>query len=299
MNDAAIAYRHAETTLGITPVTGRIGAVVEGVNLKDDLSPEVIAALRAAMVRHKVIFVRDQHLDDESHEAFASRFGKPLVHPTLPVLQGYHHLLDLDSKEGVSVSMWHTDMTYLAAYAEASILRPIILPEAGGDTLWTNTATAYEAMPQALQDLADNLWTVHDNGFDYAALRLDSSKENARQAQVPANTYAAEHPLVRVHPESGERTMILGHFFKRMVGLSTADSQRLFELFQDHITKPENFVRWRWRMGDVAIWDNRSTQHRAISDFGTQRRSVRRATMAGDVPVSVNGVPSRQISPTP
>lgn len=104
-----------------------------------------------------------------------------------------------------------------------------------------------------------------------------------------------EHPVVRVHPVSGERTLLLGHFVKRFVGLNQADSQRLFNVLQDHITKPENLVRWRWQPGDVAFWDNRATQHRAVADFALQRRTLRRATVAGDVPVGIDGRTSRTV----
>jgi taurine dioxygenase len=107
--------------------------------------------------------------------------------------------------------------------------------------------------------------------------------------------YETEHPVVRVHPETGERSLLVGHFVKQFVGFNTADSQRLFSILQDHITKPENTVRWRWVAGDVAIWDNRATQHRAIADFGLQRRTLRRATVAGDIPVAIDGRRSRTV----
>ena len=104
-----------------------------------------------------------------------------------------------------------------------------------------------------------------------------------------STVYETEHPVVRVHPVSGQRSLLLGHFVRRFVGLNEADSARTFNLLQDHITRPENTVRWRWQPGDVAFWDNRSTQHRAIADFGLQRRTLRRATVNGEVPVGIDG----------
>lgn len=288
----------AESPLDIVPVAGRIGAEIRGVALGSGLDDATIAAIRAALVRHKVIFFREQHqLDDAGQEAFAERFGKPVAHPTVPVVPGSRYLLELDSREGRAASSWHTDVTFVPAYPEASILRGIVIPQAGGDTSWANTASAYEELPEPLRQLADTLWAVHSNLYDYAAIHADANDEAVkRHRDVFASTvYETEHPLVHVHPESGERSLILGHFFKNFLGLSQADSQRLFAIYQEHITRPENTVRWRWQPGDVAIWDNRATQHRATADFGLQHRLLRRATIAGAVPVAIDGRQSRAI----
>ncbi len=293
--------READGPLDIVPVAGRIGAEIRGIRLGGDLDDATVAAIRAALVRHKVIFFRDQaELDDAGQEAFAERLGKPVAHPTVPVAAGSRFLLELDSKEGYAASSWHTDVTFVPAYPEASILRAITIPDAGGDTLWANGVTAYEELPPALKTLVDNLWAVHSNDYDYAAVFAANDTRLKEYREVFTSTvYETEHPVVRVHPESGERALLVGHFVKRFVGLNSADSQRLLSILQDHITKPENTVRWRWRANDVAIWDNRSTQHRAIADFGLQRRTLRRATIAGDVPVAIDGTRSRVIAPQP
>ncbi|WP_380878450.1 hypothetical protein ACFB49_17000 [Sphingomonas sp. DBB INV C78] len=294
--------REVDSALDIVPVAGRIGAEIRGVALSGDLDDATVAAIRAALVRHKVIFFRDQfELDDARQEAFAERLGKPVAHPTVPVAEGSRFLLELDSREGYAASSWHTDVTFVPAYPEASILRAIVIREAGGDTLWANTATAYEDLPEALRTLVDGLRAVHTNLYDYAAVLANAPKDAAeRHRSIFASTvYETEHPVVRVHPESGERTLLLGHFIKHFVGFNSAHSQRLFAILQDHATKPENTVRWRWRKGDVAIWDNRATQHRAIADFGLQRRHLRRATIAGSVPVGIDGQESRLLKPEP
>ena len=228
---------------------------------------------------------------------FAALLGDPVAHPTVPVAEGSRYLLELDSKEGYAASSWHTDVTFVEAYPQASILRAITVPQAGGDTLWANGATAYEELPEALKTLVDGLWAVHSNKYDYAAaLGSKDAQRSEEYSKIFASTvYETEHPVVRIHPETGERSLLLGHFVKQFVGLNPADSQRLFSVLQDHITKPENTVRWRWRAGDVAIWDNRSTQHRAIADFGFQRRTLRRATVAGDVPVAIDGRRSKSV----
>jgi alpha-ketoglutarate-dependent taurine dioxygenase len=287
--------------LEISPVAGRIGAEILGVSLSDDLDGATVAAIRAALIRHKVIFFRGQHLDDAAHEAFAARLGSPVAHPTVPVVDGTRYLLQLESRDGYAASTWHTDVTFKPDYPEASILRAIEVPEAGGDTLWANTATAYDDLPAPLKALVDNLRAVHTNLYDYAGVFADAPKSKLEQHhKVFASTvYETEHPLVHVHPETGERSLIVGHFVKQLVGLNSADSQRILAILQDHITKPENTVRWRWRAGDVAIWDNRATQHRAIADFGEQGRHLRRVTIAGGIPVGVDGQPSRLLKPVP
>ena len=171
----------------------------------------------------------------------------------------------------------------------------MVIPPYGGDTVWANTAAAYDELPDPLKVLADSLWAVHGNDYDYAAARPDATDEETRRYRevFTSTLYQTEHPVVRVHPVTGERTLVLGHFVKRLLGLNTHDSDHLLATFQAHVTRLENTVRWRWAVGDVAIWDNRATQHYAINDYGDQHRVVRRATVAGDVPVSVDGRHSR------
>ena len=304
MTDIVASYPNAKdpsSPLDIRPVTGRIGAEIRGVTLSGDLDAETVRAIDAAVVRHKVVFFRDQqHLDDAEHEAFAALFGDPVAHPTVPVAEGSRYLLELDSREGYAASSWHTDVTFVDAYPKGSILRAINVPEAGGDTVWANGETAYEGLPEPLRQLVNQLWAVHSNDYDYAAL-LGSTSEGEKEfrekhrAIFASTVYETEHPVVRVHPVSGQRSLLLGHFVKNLVGLNPSDSQRLFDILQDHITREENVVRWHWQPGDVAFWDNRSTQHRAVADFALQRRTLRRATIHGEVPVGIDGRTSRTV----
>lgn len=296
--------RAASSSLDIRPIGGRIGAVIHGVKLSADIDAATVQAIEAALVRHKVIFFRDQqHLDNAEHEAFAALFGDPVAHPTVPVAEGSKYLLELDSREGYAASSWHTDVTFVDAYPKASILRAITVPEAGGDTVWANGETAYEGLPEPLRQLANNLWAVHTNNYDYAAVLGAGGEASEGQKAFQQNhkavfastVYETEHPVVRVHPVSGQRSLLLGHFVRNFVGLNQADSQRIYNILQDHITREENTVRWRWQSGDVAFWDNRATQHRAVADFALQRRTLRRATVAGDVPVGIDGRTSKTV----
>lgn len=290
----------SQVDLDIHPVAGRIGAEVRDVRLDGDLPPNTFDAIRAALLRHKVLFFRRQdHLDDATQEAFGKLFGTPVAHPTVPVRDGTRYLLELDSEHGGRANSWHTDVTFDLAYPQVSVLRAVKVPAAGGDTVWANTATAYQDLPAPLRDLADNLWALHTNDYDYAASRPQPDSEGARRYRevFTSTVYETEHPVVRVHPETGERTLVLGHFVKKLLGYSSTDSAHLVSLLQGHVHRLENTVRWRWQAGDVAIWDNRATQHYAINDYGDAHRVVRRVTIAGDVPVSVDGQPSRAIKP--
>jgi len=297
---SADGYLFHTTQLDVAPIGGRIGAEVRGLPLSGDLNDDQTAAILDALYKHKVLFFRDQHhLTDESQEAFAARLGRPVAHPTVPVREGSSYLLELDSLHGGRASSWHTDVTFVPDYPAASILRSVTSPASGGDTVWANTSAAYERLPAPLKTLVDNLWAIHTNAYDYAATRADVDQERLeRHRSVFASTvFETEHPVVRIHPVTDEPTLVLGHFIKSFVGLSTRDSQTLLALLQDHVIKLENTVRWRWREGDVAIWDNRATQHYAVDDYGDQRRVMRRVTIAGDVPVALDGRSSRALKP--
>ncbi|MER7208828.1 TauD/TfdA family dioxygenase [Streptosporangium sp. NPDC000239] len=288
------------SSLVITPVAGRIGAEIVGVRLGGELPAEVVKEIRAALLRHKVIFFRGQkHLDEPGQVAFARLLG-PLTtaHPTVPALNDDFPILDLDYSSGQKVDRWHTDVTFVDRPPLASVLRAVVVPPSGGDTLWSNTVAAYENLPSELARLIDGLRAVHTNQFDYARVNASDDPDKARRhAEVFSSiSFETEHPVVRVHPETGERSILLGDFARRIIGLPNDVSASLIRLIQEQVTLVENTVRWRWSPGDVAIWDNRATQHRVVHDFGAQPRRLHRVTVAGDVPVGVDGRPSEVLS---
>ncbi|GGS99913.1 MULTISPECIES: TauD/TfdA dioxygenase family protein [Streptomyces] len=283
----------------VTRIGGRIGAEIGGVRLGGDLDPAAVAAIRSALLAHKVVFFRGQdHLDEAGHEAFAALLGTPVAHPTVPSADG-RYALGIDSRHGARANQWHTDVTFVPAYPAFSVLRAVTVPPYGGDTLWANTAAAYADLPAPLQALADGLRALHTNEYDYAALRPgDVPDALAAYREVFTSTsFLTEHPVVRVHPETGERTLLLGNFVQRIAGLTGRDSRALIDLFQAYVERPENTVRRHWRAGDVAIWDNRATQHYGVDDSDDHERVLRRVTVDGDVPVGPDGTPSRLLSP--
>jgi taurine dioxygenase len=277
----------------IRPLAGRIGAQINNFRLSGDLPSAAFETIEAALSKYKVIFFRDQgHLDDTGQERFAARLGDLVAHPTSPARAGSAAILELDSTDGRGrADRWHTDLTFVDAYPKISVLRGVAIPSYGGDTVWANTVAAYEGLPPGLKMLAENLWAVHSNLYDYAAAKPQASAAAAKQYEevFTSTVYETEHPVVRVLPRTGERSLVLGYFVRRFVGYSQSDSNHLFEMLQSHITKLENTMRWRWNACDVAIWDNTATQHCAVNDYGDQKRVVRRSTIMGEVPVGVDG----------
>jgi len=285
--------------LTIRRVSGNIGAEIVDFKITPDIDENIFSQIEAALVKYKVLFFRKQsQLNDESHQAFGARFGKVVAHPTVPAPTGTK-LFELDaSKGGGRADSWHTDVTFVEAFPKISILRGVKIPEYGGDTVWANTATAYENLPEELKHFAESLRAVHSNDYDYGADRIVAEQQRLdhhRKVFVSA-VYEAEHPVVHVHPVSGEKALLLGHFFKRLSGFSSRESARLFELLQNRVIQLENTVRWQWQQDDVVIWDNRATQHYAVNDYGTQPRLVRRVTIEGDAAVAVDGSRSRTLS---
>ncbi len=285
--------RESETdncfALEILPVCEKIGGLIGGVRLSGELDAATVTAIRCALLKYKVIFFRGQnHLDDAAHEALGELFGELVPHPIEPCLEGTRAVQNIDGSTGRRATIWHTDVTFVDAYPQASILRALIVPERGGDTIWANTATAYEALPARLRHLADGLWAVHSN-YTLGMRKVKPHELRRYLDKYALTAYETKHPVVRVHPETRERTLLLGGFVRKLLGLLRADSTNILSELQAYITQPENTVRWQWKVGDVAIWDNRATQHVAVDDYGDLPRLLRRVTIAGDAPVSIDG----------
>jgi taurine dioxygenase len=286
------------TIVTVRRLTVRTGAELSNVELRA-ATDEQIAQIRSALLAHRVVFIRGQDLSAREQIDFARRLG-PLTqgHPTLPVVDGEELILDLDSLAGGAANHWHTDVTFVDRPPMFSILRAMVLPEVGGDTLWANTVAGYADLPDDLRQLADQLRAVHSNGHDYGrpdvvALRAKiGAVRLANLAAFVAEVFETEHPVVRVHPETGEHALLLGGFAHRLVGHNSAESVDIIRMLQSYVTRPENVVRWTWQVGDVAIWDNRSTQHYAIYDYGDEHRRMQRVTTAGTAIEGLDGRPS-------
>ena len=300
-------------TIEVRPVAGHIGAEIQGVDLAQPLDDNTIAEIRTALLRWKVVFFREQSIGHAEQIAFARRFGKVTpAHPhedTPP--DGFPEILPIDSRRyqaqfGVKRKVtydngWHTDVTALVNPPGASILRAEIVPPYGGDTQWTNLVAAYENLPEPLQRLADGLRAKHSFGNIFQL----GGKDSAYGQKVLANPLIAIHPIVRVHPETGERALFVSPSFtageNEIIGFSKRQSLRILELFWEQISRPEYTVRFRWEPGSVAFWDNRATAHLGPGDLGHLDfdRVLYRVTLEGDIPVGPDGRESELVSGQP
>jgi len=296
-NSVAASHDHGGFTL--RRLAGSLGAELFGVDAARPTEASV-AFVRRALLEHRVVFLRDQHLDYDSQVAFAQRFGDlTLGHPTIPSPTGQPLLEEIDSRKGGPANKWHTDVTFVDRPPAFTLLHGVIIPPVGGDTIWANTVAAYEALPSELQALVDQLRIVHTNAHDYAVPASRAESENplleASRKQFVSTVYKTEHPAVRIHPETGEKSLVLGGFAQSVVGFGPQASRDLIRILQDYVTRPENTVRWQWRVGDLAFWDNRATQHVAVYDYGDAHRRGERVTVAGPVPVGPDGRLSRAL----
>jgi taurine dioxygenase len=275
--------------LDLDPLGPGFGAVVRGVDLAA-ASDATVAAVRRALTDHKVLFFRDQELDPDSQIALGNRLGRlTSSHPVVPGLDEAHaEIYALDSADNGFADVWHTDVTFVRRPPLGSILRAVTLPPSGGDTNWADLELAYASLSPPVRELADQLTAVHDGTreFGYYLAQRRQGEGNLWEGERYRRLEPVEHPVVRVHPETGRRSLFVNPgFTSHLLGVSDAESRHLLDLFYAHITKPEHIVRHRWRLGDVAMWDNRSTVHYANRDYGDQRRVMHRVTLRGDEPV--------------
>ncbi len=284
-------------TIEIERIGGRVGAVIKGVQLSGEMPPEQVKAIWDAMLRHKVIFLRDQQGSDKEREAFAELLGQPVPYVHLAPPDGSNYAYQIDSKAGRPKSgHWHFDVPWLPEPVDVGILAPVKLPEYGGETTWSNTAAAYEDMPDALKAMADQLWAVHSAKKPLAlTFASPSAEERLVEKRYVNEPTGSLHPIVRVHPETGEKALLTGSTLYYIEGFTRTPGQHIFELLDYYIKRPENTLRWHWRMGDVAIWDNRCTQHYGVTDYDGQHRVMRRISLKGSRPRGVNGELSQQV----
>jgi taurine dioxygenase len=249
------------------PISGALGAEVHGVDL-EHLTDDVFEQVYALLLEHLVLFFPDAAgLTPEAHKAFGRRLGELEVHPFLPTLPGHEEIVVLDSDQGAKADVWHTDVTFSQRPPIASILQIVLCPPWGGDTMWSNQYLAFEALSEPMRELLSGLTALHTFA-------------------VPGGSYRseAEHPVVRVHPVTGRRSLYVNRMFTtRIPQLRGDESSRLLDLLFALSEQPRHVCRFRWRQGAIALWDNRATQHHAINDY-TQRRVGQRVTVTGDDP---------------
>lgn len=273
----------------IEPLSGSLGAVISGVD-PCHLDDAAFAGVHAALVEHEVVFFRRTALDDETQMALAWRFGKPSVFPMFAIAghtEPTFQVIEDGPDSRPTADSWHTDVTWTAEPPKVALLRAGIVPERGGDTMWASTTSAYESLSPTMQELLAGLEVWHDNtSFIRQVAAKMGTDESAPFAKQLRESYPpVKHPLVRTHPETGRRSILYGGgFMREIVGMKPDESRTLLDFLERHLCKPELACRWSWEPGDLAIWDERSTVHRAVADHFPQRRSVHRCVVDGDRP---------------
>ncbi len=269
------------------------GAEVIGLDLSA-LSDEQVVAVRQVLVEQKVLFFRGQDLDDAAQVDLGRRLGELTAgHPVATSAEVEHpEIYNIDSAdpEFSFSDVWHTDVTFMEKPPLGSILRAVQLPHHGGDTSWVDSQLAYDSLSEPVKVLVDSLSAVHDGNREWGQyLRRRGGRGNVWDGKRVTELPPVEHPVVRVHPESGRKGLFVNPgFTSHIVGTSEAESRGILDLLYAHLTKPEHVIRHRWRVGDVGIWDNRSTSHYANRDY-SEVRVMRRITLAGDKPVGPSG----------
>lgn len=284
IDDACGALPHVR----VTPVQPLIGAEVDGVDIAG-LTDDEFALIHRSLLRHKVLFLRNQTATREQHVSFGRRFGDLEIHP-LSAHPDHPEMLVLRSRGGVAAGaekpaadFWHSDTTFRNCPSACSVLMAYELPPLGGDTLWCNAAAVYNGLDDDLKARIEHLEAEH-SGLQAFGAHLDTPEKRAGFLERHPPQV---HPVVRVHPETGERLLYVNSgFTTRILGVSEDESADLLRRLFDEVKRPEYQVRFRWEVGSVAIWDNRSTQHYGVADY-TGWRHLERVTVAGDRPCGI------------
>ena len=268
-------------------LTGSLGAVIDSVRL-ETIDDHEFKELHDALLTHQVVFLPDQHLSEDGHRALAQRFGTPSVFPVSKHFGATEYLGHIkDSPDSPpDADGWHTDITWIPQPPKIAILCAVQIPEYGGDTLWADLYGAYDRLSDPMKQFVSGLTVRHTpgDGFWQAVGRGLSDDQIA---EVRAAFPPAEHPLVRVHPDTAKRALfVAGGFMDAIVGMHPDESAGLLDWLRARVDDPNLQVRWRWSEGDVAIWDERCTNHRALSDHYPQHRHMRRCTIDGETPIA-------------
>lgn len=281
----------SELGLDVVPCGPVIGAEVAGVRLSDPIEPDVASALRALLLRHKVLFLRDLDPSHEQHLALARIWGALEGHPVIKHVPGYPEILDIRGSEGRVedaatdqrfrvLDKWHADVTFRAAPSMGAVLRARELPAIGGDTLWADAAAAYDGLSDEVKASIEGRTATHDLLFDFGD-RIAPERRAAMAAEFPPQ----HHPIVRIHPETGARVLFVNaSFTSRIDDMDEDEGAKLLSHLLDRFKVPEYQVRFRWTPNAIAIWDNRATQHYPVADYWPARRRMERVTIAGDRP---------------
>jgi taurine dioxygenase len=287
-----------QTALSIRALTPRLGAVIEGVDARRDLPGETVAAVLDALMTYKVVFFPGQGLTLAEQEAFAAHFGPPFTDPLTRRVDGHPGMTTV-----TRVDHFHSDHMHMADPPKFSMLQLNAVPDVGGDTMFADLVASYEALSPAMRGFLEGLTGVYvsrDPSEDVASrygtfLGRELSEQDL--AEIRAALVPHEHPLVRVIPETGRKNYWLCRRFTRAIKeLDPAEGDALLGFLFSHQLRPEFVLRWRWRPGDIAFWDHRTTLHAGIADYGDEERHGQRASIAGGRPIPARAGPAPDVS---
>ncbi len=280
------ALHLAPSGLQLKPLSPSIGAEISGVDLSEKLTAELQQAIYQALLDHKVIFFRDQDITTAQHVAFARCFGELEIHPFAPKKKGFDEVLRIkhDRESRGRENIWHSDVTWRAEPSLGSILRAIEVPEIGGDTLWSDMAAAYDGLDDAMKERLDGLVAMHD--FAPFRQRLEAKGASREEIEEFNRKYPkAYHPVVRTHPDTRRKGLYVNRAFTQTIeGMDKDEADILLNELYRQAAVPEYQCRFRWTKNAIAFWDNRSSQHYAVSDYWPNLRIMERVTVKGDKP---------------
>ena len=272
--------------LEIKPLAGALGAEIHGIDLSVELTQENSFRIRELLNEYEVIFFRDQNISPAMQKALAESFGPLQTHPAYETIEGFPEITILESTpdKPTKIEAWHTDMTFRAHPPMATVLKSVIVPPKGGDTLWASMTTAYDGLSKPMQSFLDGLTAVHDFSHGFKESLAEPGGTERLAGAVAANP-PVSHPVIRTHPETGKKLIFVNSLFTTHIeGLRKMESDSLLRFLYQHVTTPEYSCRFQWQPHSIAIWDNRSTQHKPINDYFPAHRRLERITVDGDKP---------------
>ena len=286
------AVPESTASFGIHPLCGAGGAELSGIDASKPLSPRTVAELRRTLAEYCVVFLRDQDLTPDQQKDFARHFGPLSATPFIKPLDGHPEMMRIvrepDEKKKLNFGgRWHSDMTFSPEPVLGTCLYCREAPSVGGDTIWSNQMLAFDALSPAMQRMLEKLTVMHSAKRSYGPQGVYAA-DDLKSMRIKANeegTREQAHPCIRTHPETGRSILFVNWVYAiRFEGQSEEESAPLLEFLNRHSQRPEFQIRFRWKRGSLALWDNRSTQHIAVNDYGGYRRVMDRVTIEGDKP---------------
>ncbi len=276
--------------VNVEPLGYALGAAITGLDLSRDLDAADLAAVRAAWLKHLVLVFPGQNLTPEQHMRFSRNFGRLDQHASQPrnYLDPEHPELLMITNKPIAGKPsdtrntgrnWHTDLTFTLRPAKGALLLCREKPPVGGDTMWANLYLAYETLSPRMRDFVEGLEAVHDASL----IKNIEQRDPEKVAELKRLNPPVVHPVVRTHPETGRKSLLIGQRIRRFVGMSDEESDAILRFLNDHAMAPEFVYRHRWTVGDLVLWDNRCTQHIALPDFDqSQYRHMVRCSLEGE-----------------